>query len=430
MREIYYERVLSLFDGFSCARMALDCAQIKVGKYYSSEIDKYATQISKALYPDIVRLGDITKWQSWNIDWNIDLLVFGAPCQSYSLAGKRGGIRDPRGALIYNVFDIIRRCKPKRLLMENVVGLLSSGKGKDFEMILKELNSLGYAIDYKIINSALVSAQNRNRVYIMGKLIDDCQNLDFKASLENSPQMQLIDCDELTQVIKFDSKITQPKDKRIVLADILEFGVVDRDKSYCIDANYFKGGSLKQYFEKSRRQLVFEDVRCGEMRGRYLVDGKRQDGKMKTAGLTTQRLEIRKDEKTNTLTTVQKDNYVVVQQRARVNDKGFEKIMDKRPTLTSNSFQHNVKIRTKSKTVRASGRGGFDRHEWDSISDCHYRKLTVRECARLQTIPELIINKMLSCGVSKSRLYSAIGNGFTIDVIAHIFKGLTHHQAQ
>ncbi len=114
------------------------------------------------------------------------------------------------------------------------------------------------------------------------------------------------------------------------------------------------------------------------MRGRYIIDGKRQDHKMKTAGLTEQRIELRKDEKTNTLTTVQKDNLVV---------------------------------RNKSKTVRSGGRGSYDRHEWDSISDCHYRKLTPRECMRLQTIPEHHIDTLLNAGISNTQLYKATGNG-------------------
>ena len=84
--------VLSLFDGMSCGMIALERAGIAVDNYYSSEIDKYAIKVSEVNYPNIIRLGDVTKWQDWDIDWNIDLLLFGAPCQSYSLAGNRGGI--------------------------------------------------------------------------------------------------------------------------------------------------------------------------------------------------------------------------------------------------------------------------------------------------------------------------------------------------
>lgn len=81
--------VLSLFDGISCGRVALERAGIEVDKYYASEIDKYAIKISQKNYPDIIQLGDVTQWRSWKIDWSsIDLLIGGSPCQGFSNAGK------------------------------------------------------------------------------------------------------------------------------------------------------------------------------------------------------------------------------------------------------------------------------------------------------------------------------------------------------
>jgi DNA-cytosine methyltransferase len=132
--------------------------------------------------------------------------------------------------------------------------------------------------------------------------------------------------------------------------------------------------------------LEDENAIVGARRGRYLVDGIRQDGKMLTAGKTKQYLEIRNDEKSNCLTTVQKDNIV---------------------------------IRNKSKCVRSGGRGSYDRHEWDSVDKNHTRKLTVLECERLQTVPD----NYTEC-VSNSQRYKMLGNGWTVDVIAHIFKGM------
>ena len=220
------------------------------------------------------------------------------------------------------------------------------------------------------INSALVSAQNRERLY-----------------WTNIPRVFL------------------PENKRIYLKDILECGCVDRDKSYCIDAHYFKGGNVENYFKKARRQLVFSCMRvgdadikghdsvkrvyakegkaptlttmqgghrepkvyCGAFRGRYKIDGVRQDHKMKVAGLTDQQLELRFDGKTNTLTTVQKDNVVVS----------------------------------------------------ENIDTNYWRKLTPLECERLQTLPDNYTQ-----GVSDTQRYKMIGNGWTVDVIAHILKNL------
>lgn len=309
--------VLSLFDGMSCGRIALERAGVEVGKYYSSEIDKYAVTVSSRNYPDIIQLGDVTKWREWDIDFSsIGLLLAGFPCQAWSMAGKQKGDSDPRGALVHDLIDIwneIKKHNPDvKFLFENV------RMKKEF---LDYVNNL-FGVEPICINSALVSAQNRVRYY--------WTNIDG---------------------------VTQPEDKGILLKDILE---EDGDK-------------------------------VGRIVGRKInpETGKREDYS-KTIK-TVQRVEARPDNKSGCLTTVQKDNIV---------------------------------IRKKSKCVRSGGRGSYDRHEWDSVDNLHIRKLTVRECGRLQTVPEEIIDKMLNSGVSNSQLYKIFGNGWTIDVIAHIFKGL------
>lgn len=157
--------VLSLFDGMSCGRIALDRAGVKVGKYYASEIDKYATKVSEANYPDIIRLGDVTKWQNWDIDWSsIDLVTGGFPCQAWSMAGKQLGDKDERGMLFWTMLDImkhVRHHNPKAdFLIENVK------MKKEFEGYITHHTEQALGEVHKIlINSALVSAQNRNRYY-------------------------------------------------------------------------------------------------------------------------------------------------------------------------------------------------------------------------------------------------------------------------
>lgn len=167
-------KVLSLFDGISGARQALKNLNIDCD-YYASEIDKFAIQVSKNNHPDIVHLGDLTNI-NFTIFKDIDLLVAGFPCQSFSIAGKRKGLKDERGQLIYNVFRALRDSKPKHFLLENVKGLLNINKGDTFKDILFELNNCGYAVDWVVINSALLTAQNRQRVYIIGKSLDICKD--------------------------------------------------------------------------------------------------------------------------------------------------------------------------------------------------------------------------------------------------------------
>jgi len=99
--------VLSLFDGISAGRVALERANISYDNYYASEIDKYAISITQHNYPNTIQLGDVTKWREWDIDWSsIDLLFAGFPCQSWSLAGQQKGDEDPRGKLLWVMLEI------------------------------------------------------------------------------------------------------------------------------------------------------------------------------------------------------------------------------------------------------------------------------------------------------------------------------------
>jgi DNA (cytosine-5)-methyltransferase 3A len=118
--------ILSLFDGISCGRIALERAGIKVDAYYASEIDRHAIKVSEANYPAIIRLGDVTKWREWDLP-EIDLLIAGSPCQGFSLSGKQLNFEDIRSKLFFEFVDILKHYKPKYFLLENV------GMKKEYE---------------------------------------------------------------------------------------------------------------------------------------------------------------------------------------------------------------------------------------------------------------------------------------------------------
>ena len=157
--------VLSLFDGMSCGRIALERVGLDGGKYYASEIDPYATKVSEANYPDIIRLGDVTKWQEWGIDWSsINLVTGGFPCQAWSMAGKQLGDKDERGMLFWTMLDVMKKVREynpnAHFLIENVK------MKKEFEEYITHHTEQALGEVHKIlINSTLVSAQNRNRYY-------------------------------------------------------------------------------------------------------------------------------------------------------------------------------------------------------------------------------------------------------------------------
>lgn len=151
-------RVLSLFDGMSCGRIALDRLNIDC-EYYSSEIDKNAIKVSEHNYPGIVRLGDVTKWRDWDIDWNFDLILAGSPCQGFSKIGKELAFNDSRSVLFFtfiNILNHIRTVNPNiKFLLENV-----KMKKENLEIINDYTD-----VDGVFINSELVSAQKRPRWY-------------------------------------------------------------------------------------------------------------------------------------------------------------------------------------------------------------------------------------------------------------------------
>lgn len=219
-------KVLSLFDGIAGCRQALKELNVDC-EYYASEIDIYAIQVAKANHSNIEHIGDVREVKKYS---NIDLLIGGSPCQDLSIAKKdREGLEGKRSGLFYEYLRILNEVKPKYFILENVASMSKASK----DIITKEL----FNIEPTLINSSLLAAQQRKRFYWVGKLVDG----------------------KYRQV-----KIEQPEDKKIYLKDIVEEGFVDRVKSYCLDANYYKGGNLKSYFEKCRRQLVFnKPIRLG-----------------------------------------------------------------------------------------------------------------------------------------------------------------------
>ena len=213
-------KVLSLFDGMSCGRIALDQLGIPVETYYASEIDKYAIQVSQANYPDIIQVGDICDLDPKDY-MDVDLMLGGSPCQGFSFAGKQLAFDDPRSALFFEFIRLLKAIKPKYFLLENV------RMKKEFLQVISQQVSecypeIPFGIEPIFINSSLVSAQSRQRYY-----------------WTNIPG------------------IKQPEERGIVLRDILETETDEQpvkdternqrhyrdedEKSLCMTATMYKG---------------------------------------------------------------------------------------------------------------------------------------------------------------------------------------------
>jgi site-specific DNA-cytosine methylase len=202
--------VLSLFDGMSCGRVALERCGFTIDKYYASEIDKYAITVAANNYLDTIHVGDVTQLRAEDLD-PIDLLIGGSPCQGFSFAGKQLNFEDPRSKLFFEFVRLVKECTPKYFFLENVV------MKKEFQDVISSY--LG--VQPIMLNSSLVSAQSRKRLY-----------------WTNIPGY------------------TPPEDKGILLKDIVhEHCLTDRDKSHAIIGSIGRT-TTREYFQKNQGQMV------------------------------------------------------------------------------------------------------------------------------------------------------------------------------
>lgn len=237
--------VLSLFDGMSCGREALERCGFWVDNYYASEIDKYAMQVALNNYPDTKHIGDVTKVKGSDLP-NIDLLIGGSPCQGFSFAGKQLNFEDPRSKLFFEFVRLLEECKPTFFFLENV-----NMKKEHQEVISSYLR-----VEPVRLNSASVSAQLRDRLY-WTNIKGYTPPLDRGLLLKDIVEGKGVKVDrEKSLAIIASIGITTPREYFKKNQGQIVF--VDKDKSYCIDANYYKGTNWQQYITKARRQLVID----------------------------------------------------------------------------------------------------------------------------------------------------------------------------
>lgn len=434
-------RVLSLFNGMACGMLAFMSAGVEVESYDSYEIDKYAVQTATHNFPIIAEHGDVFTADFTQYE-GVDFLIGGSPCTYWSIAQtkNRETVASGMGWELFSQYvRALNEAKPKYFIYEN-----NKSMSKEIRASIDET----FGFEAVCINSALVSAQNRQRLYWVGK-----RNEDGTYSRVN---------------------VEQPEDRGILLKDVLDGACAWRDKAYAVIAS-----ATRECFIKNQGNMVAEPV-CVASRGRNPDDPSDRTAGAPTEQGRTTRFEAHEDGKTNTLTSVSKDNLIaepvqvgrmpredgavtdskqyrvygvdgkavtqcgqggglgaktglyaepVLFQTPRGANKGGC-LYNKSPTMTSRgSWENNVKLIQKAdgtdgKAITVyevcDGKITIKGKQYPiKLRDGFYiiRKLTVSECKRLQTVPE-----WYEFPVSNSQAYKMLGNGWTVEVIAHLVR--------
>ena len=411
--------VLSLFDGMSCGQQALERAGIKVDNYYASEIDKYAIKVTMANYPNTIQLGSVTQVDGYSLP-KIDLLIGGSPCQSFSFAGKRKGMStkdeqeiltlehylqlkaedyefEGQSYLFWEYMRLLNEVKPTYFLLENVM------MGEKWEKVLTK------AIGVKpiMINSALVSAQNRQRLYW--------------TNIGMQPSGLFGDLESI---------IEQPKDRGILLKDILQNDVDGRyylSKKVTSRFQEYKGSSnivgttAPDFRTIGQRDEVYGEF--GKMGCLNATDYK-QPKQILIDTFNNKRLNKTIEKHKDSLEdgtmldsynqSIHKDKSITISTRVNASNSTHivHSLFSRTSTNGNGGSGHLSKDGDKSYCLDTANSMAIENNQ-------RIRRLTPIECERLQTVADNYTNY-----VSDSQRYKMLGNGWTIDVIAHIFSYL------
>mgnify|MGYP003109830461 CR=1 FL=1 len=330
--------LLDLFSGIGGFHLGLQRAGFKV-KSYNSEIDKYANQVYKHNFKNSTHVGSVTDVRGSELP-RINAITFGSPCQDFSIAGKRKGMGGERSSLILEAIRLIKECRPDFFIWENVKGTFSSNNREDFAGILQAFANIGgYRIEWQLLNTKWFLPQNRERVYLVGYTPGKSRGQIFP------------------------------------IGESVERDVVEKESSACITTSYHKG-------------VNFDNQLIAAQRGRSYRG-------------QSQQLEIREDGNSNTLSTVQKDNYVIGDYRI---DEGYRQRKDgESPCLTSSKNSENA-LSSMPPIVNK------------------IRRLTPTECERLQGFPDNWTQEGVNGPISDTQRYKMCGNAVTVDVVESVGK--------
>jgi DNA-cytosine methyltransferase len=374
--------VLSLFDGMSCGQIALERVGIKVNNYFASEIDKYAIQVAKHNYPNMQHIGDVTQVKASELP-KIDLLIGGSPCQGFSFAGKQLNFNDPRSKLFFEFVRLLKECNPKYFLLENVK------MKKEYQDVITE--HLG--VEPIEINSNLLSAQNRKRIYwtnIPGVTIPNDKGILLKDIVHENESIDTALSGNYAEWFAKNAEFQLGK----------KYCSLSPEKAITMTARQYASWNGNYWFEILSEYIVPFDKTL------QILDKEVQRGKVGY---------FRKDSQANRVYYIHDKAITLTGEAgggaAKMGQYLFGCITPDRVEKRQNGQRFNDG--KKFYTLTAQDKHGV-------LIEGYIRKLTPIECERLQTVPD-----NYSAIVSNSQRYKMLGNGWTVDVIAHVFGGLS-----
>ena len=307
---------LDLFSGAGGFSLGLKQAGFSIKKTYFSEIDKHAIANYKQNFKDAEYIGSVSNVRGGDLP-KIDIITFGSPCQDFSLAGKRKGMDGDRSSLILEAIRLIQECRPRFFIWENVKGAFSSNSGEDFAAILQAFTNIGgYRLEWQLLNTKRFLPQNRERIYLVGYIGEKRGRKIFpipenNRSIDELQKQQANTCTLTTR--------------------------------YGANGN---GSYIAQREFNAQKQVI------GAMRGRNPLNSSDRT----TGSPTVQRLEINKNNVTNTLTSVQKDNLVVTDRIRRLTPIECERLQGFPDNWTSSgNYDGEIKLTPESQRYKLMG---------------------------------------------------------------------------
>lgn len=377
--------VLSLFDGISCGMVALERAGIKIDKYYASEVDKYAIKVSEKNYPNIIRVGDVAKWREWDIDWSsIGFLIGGSPCQGFSFAGKQLNFDDPRSKLFFVYAEILEHIKS---INPSVIFLLENVRmKKEYQDVIS-----GYlGVDPIMIDSNLVSAQNRKRFYWTN--IPDVAQPKDKGIMLKDITHEITDIDSIIS----ESWVKWFKDNAEFQLN-KKYSSLNPDKAITMTARQYSSWNGNFVMESLAEYIVPFDKTL------QILDKEVEKGKVGY---------FRQDSQANRVYYIHNKTVTLCGEAgggaAKMGQYLFGCITPDRVNKRQNGQRFSEG--NKFYTLTAQDKHGI-------LIEGYIRKLTPIECERLQTLEDRYTD-----GISNAQRYKCLGNGWTVDVISHILS--------